>query len=108
MNSISYRSLKIDEIKLSLFSNFDRHQKVNKCWRKDNKKWILKNISFTENWGPDEYKFLVKCLKRLYISAHSSEKTQLFYKAMGCIEAIEYNETLVVKEPYDCQLEYVL
>ncbi|PUU90185.1 GNAT family N-acetyltransferase [Halanaerobium sp.] len=178
MNNISYRKLKKDEIKLSLFSNFDRHQEVNKCWRKENKKWILKNISFTENWGIDEYEFLVKCLQKtiktggtvfgtfkgknlvgfaslenhffgsknnylqlssihasnnyrgqgigkslfklvckkakdagaekLYISAHSAEETQLFYKAMGCQEAVEYNEKLVAKEPYDCQLEYIL
>lgn len=27
---------------------------------------------------------------------------------MGCVEAIEYNESLVAKEPYDCQLEYSL
>jgi ribosomal protein S18 acetylase RimI-like enzyme len=46
--------------------------------------------------------------KKLYISAHSSHETQLFYKTMGCKEAIEYNESLVAKEPYDCQLEYIL
>ena len=46
--------------------------------------------------------------KKLYISAHSSEETQAFYKKMGCIETIEYNESLVAKEPYDCQLEYNL
>ncbi len=46
--------------------------------------------------------------KKLYISAHSSEETQAFYKAMGCVEALEYNEELVAKEPYDCQLEYEL
>lgn len=42
---------------------------------------------------------------KLYISAHSSEETQAFYKAMGCVEAEEYNMTAVEKEPYDCQLE---
>ncbi|MBS4535729.1 GNAT family N-acetyltransferase [Clostridium sp. D2Q-14] len=46
--------------------------------------------------------------KKLYISAHSSQETQSFYKSMGCVEAVEYNESLVDKEPYDCQLEYRL
>ncbi len=46
--------------------------------------------------------------KKLYISAHSSQETQAFYSSMGCIEAREYNKTLVAKEPYDCQLEYSL
>lgn len=46
--------------------------------------------------------------KKLYISAHSSVETQAFYKAMGCREAKEYNKEHVEKEPYDCQLEYVL
>ena len=46
--------------------------------------------------------------QKLYISAHSAQETQEFYKAMGCTEAVEYNEKLVAAEPCDCQLEYVL
>jgi ribosomal protein S18 acetylase RimI-like enzyme len=46
--------------------------------------------------------------KKLYISAHSSQETQAFYKALGCVEAVEYNDKLVAKEPFDCQLEYSL
>lgn len=46
--------------------------------------------------------------KKLYISAHSSEESQKFYKKLGCVEAIEYNEKLVAEEPCDCQLEYDL
>lgn len=45
---------------------------------------------------------------KLYISAHSSVETQAFYRAMGCAEAAEYSARHVKKEPYDCQLEYVL
>ncbi len=44
--------------------------------------------------------------QKLYISAHSSEESQAFYNAMGCVEAMEYNEKLVTEEPCDCQLEY--
>ena len=46
--------------------------------------------------------------KKLYISAHSSVETQAFYRAMGCVEAVEYNEAHVAAEPCDCQMEYVL
>ncbi|MEG1257210.1 GNAT family N-acetyltransferase [Clostridium sp.] len=46
--------------------------------------------------------------KKLYISAHSSVESQAFYKAMGCTEALEYNQKHVEKEPCDCQLEYAL
>lgn len=44
--------------------------------------------------------------KKLYISAHSSEESQAFYKKLGCTEAEEYNNKLVELEPCDCQLEY--
>lgn len=178
MNTIKYKELTKEEMEVSLFSGFDRYQEVKKCWRKENEEWILKDIPFTEQWGTEEYKYLVECLKntiktggavfgafenktlvgfaslekqlfgsrkeylqlssihisndnrgtgigkelfilicerakemgakKLYISAHSSQETQAFYKAMGCVEAIEYNEVLVSKEPYDCQLEFSL
>ena len=43
--------------------------------------------------------------KKLYISAHSAVESQAFYRAMGCVEATEYNSEHIEKEPYDCQLE---
>jgi len=46
--------------------------------------------------------------KKLYISAHSAIESQAFYRAMGCVEAAEYNQKHVEAEPYDCQMEYVL
>ena len=46
--------------------------------------------------------------QKLYISAHSSVETQAFYRAMGCVEAVEYNESHVAAEPCDCQMECVL
>lgn len=46
--------------------------------------------------------------EKLYISAHSAIESQAFYKAMGCVEAVEYNQYFAEKEPFDCQLEYVL
>ncbi|WP_294343552.1 GNAT family N-acetyltransferase [uncultured Clostridium sp.] len=178
MKKVVYKKLNKEDIKLSLFSDFNRYQEVKKCWRKENNKWILKDISFIDQWGENEYNFLVKCLintietggvvlgafcdcslvgfasvenkffgsenqylqlsslhtsyeyrgngigkqlfsiacdgakdlgaKKLYISSHSSEESQKFYKAVGCVEAIEYNKKLVEDEPCDCQLEYIL
>lgn len=46
--------------------------------------------------------------KKLYISAHSAIESQSFYRAMGCIEAAEYNQKHVAAEPFDCQMEYAL
>lgn len=47
-------------------------------------------------------------VKKIYISSHSAVETQAFYEHMGCVEAEEYNEAAVQREPMDCQLEYVL
>jgi len=44
----------------------------------------------------------------LYISAHSSEESQAFYKAMGCMEAAWVCDRLAALEPCDCQLELML
>lgn len=178
MKELEYKKLNLDEINEDLFKDFNRYQKVSKCWRKVEDKWVLKDIEFTEEWTADEYRFLAKCLqntvntggvvygafnggslagfvsventffgsqkeylqlssihvtfegrgmgigrrlfdlavnsardmgaKKLYISAHSSEESQAFYKKLGCVEAMEYNKKLVDDEPCDCQLEFEL
>jgi GNAT superfamily N-acetyltransferase len=46
--------------------------------------------------------------KKLYIGAHPSEETQHFYRNLGCIYAVEINQTIFDKEPLDIQLEFVL
>lgn len=46
-----------------------------------------------------------KGAEKLYISSHSAAESQAFYKAMGCVEAEEYNAEHTEREPYDCQLE---
>ena len=45
--------------------------------------------------------------EKLYISGHSAVETQAFYRAMGCVEAQEYDPVHTAAEPYDCQLEFV-
>ena len=175
---INYRRIKESELSVSLFADFDRYQEVNRCWRKEDGEWVLKDIVFNEQWSDSDYRYLTECLihtiqtggvvfgafveerlkgfasveheffgqekqyleltsihtsydcrnrgigrqlftrcveaarkmgaKKLYISAHSCEETQAFYKEMGCVEAVEYNQKSVENEPCDCQLEFVL
>lgn len=45
---------------------------------------------------------------KLYISAHSSEESQAFYRSIGCVDAAEINQSIADEEPFDCQLEFVL
>ena len=173
-----YRTLTEGEIERPLFNGFCRHQEVTRCWRKTDGKWEIRPIAFVDDWTPEEYDELVRCLKntvrtgghvfgafsegvlkgfvsleperfgsqnqymdlssihvseemrgrgigkelflrvkaaaraagakKLYISAHSAVESQAFYKAMGCVEAEEYEKHHVEKEPCDCQLECVL
>lgn len=46
--------------------------------------------------------------EKLYISAHSAVGPMAFYKAMGCVEAEEYDPWHVEDEPSDVQMEYRL
>lgn len=46
--------------------------------------------------------------ERLYISAHSAEETQAFYRALNCTEAEELMPDLFELEPCDCHLEFRL
>lgn len=62
--------------------------------------------------GIGSHLFAMSCLsaaqrgaKKLYLSGHSAEETQAFYRAMGCVEAAWYHPQLVAAEPCDCQLE---
>ncbi|WP_295588018.1 YigZ family protein [uncultured Oscillibacter sp.] len=59
-------------------------------------------FTFAADWAKNQG------AERLYLSSHSAVETQAFYQAMGCREAEEYNREHVEKEPFDCQLEYLL
>lgn len=50
----------------------------------------------------------IRGAQKLYLSAHSAEETQAFYRAMGCVEATWYHPELVALEPCDCQMEFLL
>lgn len=175
---ITYRTLTENEINRNLFRHFIRHQVVTKCWRRDNRNWVIRDNPFIDEWTEAEYQALITELqdtirsggfvyaafcsgqlkgfvsvtselfgsaqqyldltnihvsedqrncgigkalfaaaktwakehgaKKLYISAHSAVESQAFYRSMGCVDAEEYNQEHVEKEPWDCQLECVL
>lgn len=46
--------------------------------------------------------------EKLYISAHSAEQPQAFYRAMGCTLAEEINPVHAEQEPCDIQMECLL
>ena len=60
---MEYRLLHSEELQPSLFSQFDRFQKVTDCWRKRDGVWVVEPVVFTEQWGPEEYQFLCQCLQ---------------------------------------------
>ena len=176
--SIALRALTAPELVPALFAGFRRRQEVTRCWRKEAGRWVLRDIAFIDDWSPEDYAYLLECLRRtvktggavlgafdgerlvgfasveterfgprgeylqlsslhvsegergrgigralflqacreaaargaekLYISGHSAQETQAFYRAMGCVEAAEYNRKLAEAEPCDCQLERAL
>lgn len=59
---------------------------------------LLEAAKASKSWGAD----------KLYICAGSAEETIAFYKAIGCIEALEPQRELAESDPRDMQLEYDL
>ncbi len=58
-----YRPILSEELTVELFRNFRRHQEVTQCWRKENGQWVIRPVSFTEDWGEKEFDFVCHCLK---------------------------------------------
>ena len=60
--SLCLRKITEKELSVSLFASFNRYQEVTRCRRKEDGKWILRDIAFTEQWDDKDYAYLVKCL----------------------------------------------
>ena len=60
---MKYKELKLEEIERNLFLHFERHQVVQKCWRKVNNKWTIQDAPFIDQWSEEDYSILIKCLK---------------------------------------------
>ena len=58
-----FRPLTGEELVPELFRCFDRFQVVEKCWRKVEGQWVVKDVVFTERWGEKDYRFLCQCLQ---------------------------------------------
>ena len=58
-----FRLLTQEELAPELFRCFDRFQIVEKCWRKVEGQWVVKDVVFTERWGEKDYRFLCQCLQ---------------------------------------------
>jgi len=44
------RELTINDLHPDLLQHFNRYQEVRRCLRRENDKWVLKDISFVEQW----------------------------------------------------------
>lgn len=130
LNDFMTRELTLEDLHPDLLQSFNRYQEVRRCWRMENGEWILKNISFTEQYLQlmqihVSYEYRSKGIgrelfalcsekarqlgaKKLYISTHSSEESQHFYKSVGCVDAEEMNKKLAEYEPDDRQMEFIL
>jgi len=180
MMEFAIRELTHEDLVSDLLQHFNRYQEVRRCLRKENDKWVLKDIHFIEQWDEalkreivdvdftnclnsggvvwgvfnrDNELIAFACLladffgsknqylqlmqihtsyeyrnkgigkelfkvsaekarhmgaKKLYISTHSSEESQLFYQRIGCVDAQEINKKLAEHEPYDRQMEFAL
>lgn len=57
-----FRKLDIKDCNHELLLNFDRYQEVNKCYRKENDKWIIKDVHFIDNWDNNRKKEIIQNL----------------------------------------------
>ena len=65
----SFRVLTVDELTVELFNNFNRHQVVDRCYRKDlNGNWLIRSDPFIDDWSADEYAFLGQYLKNTLLT----------------------------------------
>lgn len=62
------RNIQSEELTVELFSSFRRFQQVTKCWRKIDGQWTVVDNPFVEDWGREQYEFLVQCLRHTLAS----------------------------------------
>lgn len=54
-SDMTVRLLELREITPALFDSFERYQEVKRCWRKEEGRWLLKDIAFIEQWDAQDY-----------------------------------------------------
>ncbi len=65
---LQYRFLRENEIDRALFKDFSRRQVVTNCWRKENGKWIVKEVPFIDDWTEAEYAELAEDLRNTVVT----------------------------------------
>ncbi|CAM3165464.1 GNAT family N-acetyltransferase [Paenibacillus lupini] len=48
--TIVIKELSINDLTPNLLQHFNRYQEVRRCWRREHDEWVLKEISFIEQW----------------------------------------------------------
>ncbi len=56
---IQMRELNIDDITENLLDYYNRYQEVNKVWRFENNRKVIKDISFIEDWSYDKKQTII-------------------------------------------------
>jgi GNAT superfamily N-acetyltransferase len=64
MAEFTIKELTLKDLFPNLLQHFNRYQEVQRCFRMENKKWVLKDISFTEQWDETLKKGQFFCEKR--------------------------------------------
>jgi ribosomal protein S18 acetylase RimI-like enzyme len=60
MTNLTYKELSINDLHPDLLQHFNRFQEVKRCWRYENNKWQLKDISFIDQWDENLKKEIVE------------------------------------------------
>lgn len=59
MTGLITRELTLHELSPDLLKSFNRYQEIQRCWRKEEGKWILKDNPFVEQWDANLKKEIV-------------------------------------------------
>ena len=62
---MEYRELKVNDIHISLFNNFQRRQVVTKRLEQVDDEWNEIDFNFVDDWEEGEYSFLIKHLQNI-------------------------------------------
>ena len=86
---VTYQVLTEKEIQEDLFRDFQRRQEVTRRLEKTAEGWTVREDRFVEDWGPEEYQILVRCLRHtaasggLVLGAFSERKLKGFVSVEG-------------------------
>jgi ribosomal protein S18 acetylase RimI-like enzyme len=62
------KRLELNDCHPEMLAKFNRYQEIERCWRKENGEWVLKDIAFVEQWD-------------------ASKKTKVITSFMNCIKS---------------------